>query len=130
MANGQAQKRTEATAAQAEDAATEIAQDLESLRILAARFRHLAPTAQEHMLRAILGKREALLDAISTRLGRQAEPADRADAGGQKSAFAQALREVAAADRESASALRKRSDETAAEIQKLRAGKKWRQSNS
>jgi hypothetical protein len=132
MAGFQAQKNSDAPAAQADDGrAMEIAQDLKSLRLLAARFRHLAPTAQGHVLRAILGKREVLLESISTRLGRLTGPAGHgADLGPKKTAFAQALGEVAAIDRESQGALRKRAEETAAEIQKLRAGKKWRQSNT
>ena len=131
MTNFEAQKNATATAAPADDAqATEIAEDLEALRTLAARFRHLAPTAQERVLRAILGKREALLEAISTRLGRPEEPVERAEAGARKTAFVQALSEVAALDRESERALGKRAENAAVEIQKLRAGKKWRQGNS
>jgi len=138
MASLQAQRNAEATATQADGGrATEIAQDLESLRMLAARFRHLAPTAQGRVLRVILGKREALLESISARLARPKDSGERADAGAAletarvpKSAFAQALGEVMALDRESEGALRKRCEEAAAGIQKLRAGIKWRQSNS
>ena len=128
MANPETDKTADATPAQ------EIAQDLDELRMLAARFRHLAPTAGEPVLRAILVKREALLGSISTRVGRLTQSARDAGAapetaGAQSAAFAQVLREVTAMDRESQAALRKRADEVADEVLKLRAGKKWRQSN-
>jgi hypothetical protein len=130
MANPEADKTADAAPAQ------EIAQDLDELRTLAARFRHLAPTAAEPVLRAILLKREALLGAIGTGVGRLTQAAKSAAAGGapenagaQSAAFAQVLREVTAMDRESQAALRKRADEIADEVMKLRAGKQWRQSN-
>ena len=130
MANVEADQSADATPTQ------ELAQDLDELRTLAARLRHLAPTAGEPVLRALLGKREALLGSISTRLGQPTPSAKRAGAGAtpeiagaQSELFAQALREVAALDRESEAALRKRADEAAYEVLKLRAGKKWRQSN-
>jgi len=130
MANPEADKTADAAPAQ------EIAQDLDELRTLAARFRHLAPTAGEPVLRAILLKREALLGAIGTGVGRLTQAAKSAAAGGapenagaQSAAFAQVLREVTAMDRESQAALKKRADEVADEVLKLRAGKKWRQSN-
>jgi len=130
MANSEADKTADATPAQ------EIAQDLDELRTLAARFRHLAPTAGEPVLRAILFKREALLGAIGTRVAQLAQSAKAAGAGAapetvgaQSAAFARTLREVTDMDRESQAALRKRADEVADEVLKLRAGKKWRQSN-
>ncbi len=130
-ANPGTDKAAEATPAQ------EIAQELDELRTLAARFRHLAPTAGEPVLRAILLKREALLGAIGARVGRLTQSAKGAiagvavvNAGAQSAAFAQVLREVTAMDRESQAALRKRADEIADEVMKLRAGKKWRQSNT
>ncbi|MGD1001248.1 MAG: hypothetical protein ABSA67_11185 [Candidatus Brocadiia bacterium] len=130
MANPEADKTADAAPAQ------EIAQDLDELRTLAARFRHLAPTAGEPVLRAILLKREALLGAIGTGVGRLTQSAKSAlagvtpeDAGAQSAAFARVLREVTAMDRESQAALKKRADEVADEVLKLRAGKKWRQSN-
>jgi len=114
----------------------EIAQDLDELRTLSARFRHLAPTAAAPALRAILVKREALLGSIGAGIGRLTQPAQSATAvaapeigGPQRAAFAQVLREVTAMDREAQAALKKRADEVADEILKLRAGKKWRQSN-
>ena len=129
-ASPQADKPAEATPTQ------EIAQNLDELRTLAARFRHLAPTAGEPVLRAILVKREALLGSISMGIGRLAQSAKDAGAGAapetagaQGAVFAQTLREVTDMDRESQAALRKRSNEVADEVLKLRAGKKWRQSN-
>jgi hypothetical protein len=129
MANAEADTTAEATPAQ------EIAHELDELRTLSARFRHLAPTAGEPVLRAILLKREALLGSIGTGIGRLAQSAQSAgaapeNAGEQSAVFAQVLREVSAMDRESQAALRKRADEIADEILKLRAGKKWRQSNT
>ncbi len=122
----------------AADAASpqKIAQDLDELRTLAARFRHLTPTATEPVLHAILLKREALLGSIGAGIGRLTQSAKNQGAGAapeiareRSAAFAHVLREVTAMDRESQAALRKRADEVAAEILKLRAGKKWRQSN-
>ena len=116
--------------------AQEIAQDLDELRTLSARFRHLAPTAQEPVLRALLGKREALLGSIGARVGRLAQAATSAGpvaapeaAGAHKAVFAQTLRDVMDMDCESEAALRKRADAAADEVLKLRAGKEWRQSN-
>jgi len=129
VANPEAERIADATPTQ------EIAQELDELRTLAARFRHLAPTASEPVLRAILLKREALLGAIGTGIGRLTQSAKSAgdppeNAGEQSAVFAQVLREVTAMDRESQAALRKRADEIADEILKLRAGKKWRQSGT
>ena len=78
MANPEAPKTAGATPAQ------EIAQDLDELRTLAARFRHLAPTAGEPVLRAILLKREALLGSISARVGRLTQSAKGAPAPRRK----------------------------------------------
>jgi hypothetical protein len=126
MKNPQTDKAADAAPAQA------VAQELDELRILAARFRHLAPTAKEPVLRAILVKREALLGAISAGIGRltQSKGAAPETASAQKSAFAEVLREVTALDRESQAVLRKRANDVADEVLKLRAGRKWRQSNS
>jgi hypothetical protein len=128
MANSEADKIADAMPTQ------EIAQNLDELRTLAARFRHLAPTAGEPVLRAILLKREALLGSIGTGVGRLTQSAKGASAGAapetanaQNAVFAQALREVMAMDHESQAALRKRAGEAADEVLKLRAGKKWRQ---
>jgi hypothetical protein len=128
MANPEAEKTVDAAPTQ------EIAQDLDELRTLAARFRHLAPSAAGPVLRAILVKREALLGAISSGIGQLAQSAKGAGAapetaGAQNAAFAEVLREVTALDRESQAALRKRANEIADEVLKLRAGRKWRQSN-
>jgi hypothetical protein len=119
---------------QAADAAQEIAQELDELRELAARFRRLAPTAKGPALRAILVKREALLGAISAGVSRMAQSAKESGgpepAGAQRGAFAAVLREVTDLDRESRAALRKRANDVADEVLKLRAGRKWRQSSS
>jgi hypothetical protein len=128
MANPQADKAAEAAPTQ------QIAQDLDELRMLAARFRHLAPTAKEPVLRAILVKREALLAAIGARISRLTQGPKGAGAApeiasAQSAAFAEVLHEVTALDRESQAALRKRASDVAEEVLKLRAGKKWRQSN-
>jgi hypothetical protein len=115
--------------------AQEIAQELDELRTLAARLRRLAPTAQEPVLRALLGKREALLGSIGARVGRLtqsakcAAPAAPKTAGARNEVFSQTLREVMAMDRESEAALKKRSDASADQVLKLRAGKEWRQNN-
>jgi hypothetical protein len=129
MTNFDPDKTAEATPAQ------EIAQELDDLRTLTARFRRLAPTAEPQVLRAILGKREALLGAIGARVGRLTQSANDAPAaapetaGAQKAVFAETLREVVVMDRESQAALKKRAVEAAEEVLKLRAGKKWRLSN-
>ena len=126
MVNPQADQAASAAPAQ------EIARDLDELHMLAARFRHLAPAAKEPVLRAILVKREALLAAISAGIGRVTQSAEDAapeNLGAQGTAFAEVLREVTALDRESQAALRKRANEIADEVLKLRAGRKWRQSN-
>jgi hypothetical protein len=128
-ADPEADKTAEVTSAQ------EIARELDELRTLSARFRHLAPTAGEPVLRAILLRREALLGSIGTGIGRLTQSAKSAgvapeNVGEQSAVFAQVLREVTAMDRESQAALRKRADDIADEILKLRAGKKWRQSNT
>jgi hypothetical protein len=114
--------------------AQEMARELEELRTLTARFRRLAPVAQPPVLRALLGKRETLLRSIGAHVSRATSPAKDAGAapetpGAQNAAFAQTLREVAEMDRAAQAELRKRSNATANELLKLRAGKKWRQSN-
>jgi hypothetical protein len=131
MANSETETTADATPAQ------EVAQDLDELRALAAHLRLLAPTAEASVLRALMGKREALLGDIGARVSRMTTCAQRADAdaapvvaAAQKAVFAQTLREVADMDRESQAALKKRADEAADKIVKLRAGKKWRQSYS
>jgi hypothetical protein len=115
--------------------AQEMARELDELRTLTARFRRLAPVAQPPVLRALLGKRETLLRSIGARVSRANLLAKDAGAapetpGARNAAFAQTLREVADMDRESQAAFRKRTDAAADELLKLRAGKKWRQSNS
>ncbi len=119
--------RTDATGTQ------DIARDLATLRKLATRLHALASTADNGVLRAILGKREALLESISARLAAmpppQREGATPPIGEQERRLIAQALVEVTAMDRESESALRKRADEVAAEVRKLRAGRKWRESS-
>lgn len=128
----------ETDGAQAEaSGAQAIAQDLETLRRLAARLHRLAPMADEHVLRVILGKREALLDSIRTRLAQAPAPAEpdvskpaASEIGEpEQRQFARTLAEITALDRESEGLLKKRSGDTAAEIQKLRAGRHWRESS-
>lgn len=104
-----------------------MAQDFESLRKLALQLQRIAPTADESVLRAILGKREALLGAIRSRLAEAESAARPADVGARRR-FARAVDEISAMDRESARLLQERATAVAAEINKLRAGRKWRES--
>lgn len=107
-----------------------IAEDLRSLRKLAVQLRRLAGSADDQVLRAILGKRESLLVGIRVELAAAAEKAEsvKALANAEGRGFAQIVAEICAMDQESSQLLRKRADDVAADIQKVRAGRMWRQS--
>jgi len=85
----------------------------------------------------MMGKREALLDAIRSRLA--TDDVDIADvaladclpemSAAQQQLIVETVAEIAAIDRDTEHMLSGRMNETAAEIQKLRAGRKWRESN-
>lgn len=102
-----------------------IAQDLEALRKLAMQLQRMAASADDTVLRAILGKREALLDAIRSRLAESNAAA--ADSGARRR-LSQTVAEIAEMDQQSARLLKERAVAVAAEIEKLRAGRKWRES--
>jgi hypothetical protein len=109
-----------------------MAADLAELRDLAHRLKSVASTADDPMLRAILGKREALMDSIRARLAEAGafEPPEVAtDAGSDERRYLyDAVSEIVAMDRESARVLKDRADKVAAEIQKLRVGRQLRES--
>ena len=130
-----AQTGTRADAESAEDHA--LVQDLRALRKLAEQSHRRAATADGSMLRAIMGKREALLDAIRGRVATKDEPPDPPETTGfareleltarDKEEIAQTVKEIAVLDSEVERILRTRADELGAEIQKLKAGKKSRE---
>ena len=122
-----------------QEGADPIVADLCALRRLAAQLHKRASTAGDSMLRAILGKREALLNSIRARLSPAAgnaeeapaeRSADGADASPERRGMiAKAVEEIAAMDRESERILGKRLAETTAEMRKLKAGRQWRESS-
>ena len=121
------------------EAADPVVADLCALRRLAAQLHKRAATADDPMLRAILGKREALLNSIRAHLSPatgNAEDApgeclaDGADVSPERRRMiAKTVEEIAAMDRESERILGKRLAETTAEMRKLKAGRQWRESS-
>jgi len=102
------------------------------MRKLARQLNQMAPTADEHVLRAILGKREALMVSIRSLLaqsdtGREAIEPDGGAYAERKRSLREMVSEIARIDSESSRILAARSDEVAAEIRKMRAGKQWRE---
>ena len=128
--------------ARTEDARPErgeaLMRDLCSLRRLASQLRRRAPTADDHMLRAIMGKREALLDSIRASLGPASDdvetprPASFSEelalTDRQEEVIVETVHEIAALDGEAERILKDRAGELAAEIRKLKAGRKSRES--
>ncbi len=113
-----------------------LVRELELLRRLAVQLHKRASTGDTQALRAILCKREAVLDSICGLLASAEEPSTDAGQTGsatgaktEESSFAQVLGEIAAADAVSYQRLQAHADKTAEEIHKLRAGKKWRESS-
>ncbi len=90
------------------------------------------------MLRAILSKRESLLNSIKSLLSpapdsehlSEATPAPPTPETSSQfgRTIASTVAEIAAMDEESQRILRERAEKVAAEIQKLKAGKTWRES--
>jgi len=115
-----------------------LVQDLRSLRRLASQLHRRAATIDSHMLRAIMGKREALLDSIRSCLAPGADPSRPPDPSSfaeelalsaqEKEVIAETVHEIAVLDREAERLLRGRAEALAAEIQKLKAGRKSRES--
>ena len=111
--------------------------DVFALRRLATQMHRRASGGEGHVLRAMMGKREALLNAIRSRIA--TEDADIADialadclpemSAAQQQLIVETVAEIAAIDRDTERVLSGRMNETAAEIQKLRAGRKWRESS-
>ena len=104
--------RTKETVPQRQDASNAVMDDLRSLRRLALRLQRRAASADEPMLRALLGKREALLNSLSARLG---EPhSDGAPLSGlpesHREAIARTIEEIAAMDHKTRRALQARLD--------------------
>ena len=115
--------------AQAESPAKALASALTAFRKLALRLKRRAATADQQTFRAILGKREAILDSIRELVSPEtATPV--AELGQQeKRLVGKTLAEVATMDAESERIIRERAGKVAAEIQKLRAGRKWRETS-
>ena len=111
--------------------------DVFALRRLATQMHKRAPGGDGHVLRAIMGKREALLGSIRSQLA--TEDADIADvaladclpemSAVQQQLIVETVAEIAAIDRDTERVLSGRMSETVAEMQKLRAGRKWRESS-
>jgi len=128
--------RARSNKSEANDArARSLVRDLRSLRRLAGQLHRRAATADEHRLRAIMGKREALLEAIRDRVESADETADRESFAAQldasaaeKEAIAETVREIAVLDSAAEKILRDRAEELGAGIRKLKAGKKSRES--
>jgi len=99
--------------------------ELEVLRRLAAQLQKRATAGDAHALRAILARREAVLDSIRGLMNElQAAEAGKETRDG---AFGAVLDEVVAADAASQRLLKTHADKTAEDIHRLRAGRKWRQ---
>lgn len=115
--------------------ARSLVRDLRSLRRLAGQLHRRAATADEHRIRAIMGKREALLDAIRDRI-ESADNASDAESfamqlevnAAEKETLAETVREIAVLDSAAEKILRDRAEELGADIRKLKAGKKSRES--
>ncbi len=110
-----------------------IATDVAALRNLAHQLKRMAPSADEHALRAILGKREALMDSIRRRLAdknafEELQGVDNKVPVETHRLLYDVVSEILVLDRESARVLKQRAESVAAEIQKVRAGRKWRES--
>jgi hypothetical protein len=126
-------KETDTTKRANGDAAesSEVAAELSELRDLSQQLRNVAATAEDHVLRAILGKREALMGSIRARLGEEGAPeesgADSGQAANGKLVF-DTMIEIVDMDRESTRVLKARSAQVAEEIRKIRAGRKFRES--
>ena len=111
---------------------------LSSLRELSAQLHKRAATADEHVLRAILGKRESILNGIRTLLSPPADAKRHSEAtpqpvpvnaaGAAEESFAENVKEIASMDEESQRILKERAEKVADEIQKIKAGRKWRES--
>ena len=117
-----------------------LVQNLGALRKLAAQLNSHATTADEQMLRAIINKREVLLNNIKSLLavepvdGEPAEPvsfSEQLETAGpeERDAITKTVAEIAAMDREAERFLKDRAEKVANEIQKIRAGRKWRESS-
>jgi len=114
---------------EADDArARSLVRDLRSLRRLADQLHRRAATADGHRLRAIVGKREALLDAIRDRIGSADNARDAESLAAEKDAIAEAIREIALLDSATEKILRDRVEEFGADIRKRKAGKESRKS--
>jgi len=132
--NGSA--RTPSPTGEANDVrARSLVRDLRSLRRLAGQLHRRAATADGHRLRAIMGKREALLDAIRDRIESADQTPDAESFAAQldasaaeKEAIAETVREIAVLDSAAEKILRDRAEELGAGIRKLKAGKKSRES--
>jgi len=115
-----------------------LVRDLRALRRLAGQMHRRAASADGHMLRAIIGKREALLTSIRGHVSAApaALPAMPADAFGralglsaqEKEAISETLKEIMVLDAESDRILRSRAEELGAEIRHVKAGRKSRES--
>lgn len=111
---------------------TTLAEDLVVLRNLAQQLHRMAPTADGPVIRAMLGRREALIGSIRARLAQSDALSDREQAkadltSDERRSFREVISEIAEIDGRSARILTARSDDLAAEIRKVRAGKQWRE---
>lgn len=118
-------------------AAEALVQDLRSLRRLASQLHRRASTADSHMVRVIMGKRELLLDSIRARVSRKPDDSETVEDGSfadalelsaqEKEVIAETVHEIRKLDTEAQRILKGRSDKLGAEIRRLKAGKKSRE---
>lgn len=115
--------------------ARSLVRDLRSLRRLAGQLHRRAATADGDRLRVIMGKREALLNAIRDRVEAADEDRDAESFAAElevnaaeEEAIAETVREIAALDSAAEKILRDRTEELGADIRKLKAGRKSRES--
>lgn len=105
-----------------------VVSELSALRDLSQQLRSVAATAEDNVLRAILGKREALMGSIRVRLAEQEEEIAREGQSEKKKEIFKTISEIVDMDRESARLLKERAAQAAEEIKKIRAGRQFRES--
>jgi len=115
-----------------------VMEGLRSLRRLAVQLHRRAATADDHILRVIMGKREALLNSIAAHLASKAKGAENVSGKNlppvsemppeRRETIAKVVAEIVAMDKESEHVLRKRLSQTTEKMLKLKAGRKWRES--
>lgn len=115
-----------------QERARAVAQELSTLRNLTLKLQARAAHGDPKYLRTIAARREAVLDHIKEMLpgddGDAADPDDSLSAE-EKKLVSDAVAEIQAMDTQTELILRERSGKIADELQKLRAGKRFRDSS-